>query len=194
MKEELISKLQPGDIILCRGNSVLSKSIQVFMRLYMKKLGYNKEFIEARLTNHTATVIDIWGSTYVVEAMGKGIEINPFSEAYGHKLDTIKVITPRKKYTAKEKKEISREATELCFNPTRYDIANFFYQIYKVVTTKKNKPGKWKGPKGETSKKRLYCSETSAYLANKIRNGVFEEFWAMNPVDVMLNNKYKELK
>lgn len=182
-------KLQAGDIIVYHGNSLLSKSIQKFMKIYRKKLGLPYKNI--KIYNHTATIIDVWHKLYVVEALGKGITIRPFSVAYGNKLKDCEFRTPTIPYTDFEKKFISKRGMELTFSPTRYDVFNFFYQIYKVLTTKPNAPGKWLGPKRTDAKGRLYCSETSGYLANLTRSGTCPKWWESNPVDIQLLTTYK---
>lgn len=183
-------EFKAGDIILYRGSSLLSKGIRFFMEQYRRKLKLPKR----KLFNHAAMIIEVWGRLYVAEANGKGIEVRTIEEAYGKRMNTIKVITPKKSYTEKERKAISKIAASYAFNPTRYDFSNFIHQIKMILGTKIEN-GKviqrWSGKKGKEAEKRLYCTEAVGTWANKVRANTFEDPWSINPLDVDLNKYYK---
>lgn len=183
-------EFKPGDIILFRGTRFISKGIQFFMKRYRKKLGLPK----AKVFNHAAMIVEMWGQLFVAEANEKGIEVNPIEKAYGHKMKMIKVIRPKKAYTKEEQKAVSKIATNYALDPTRYDFFNFLHQI-KMIAKTKVKDGKivsrWSGPTGKKAEKRLYCTEAVATWANKVRPGTFDDQWSINPLDIELNKYYK---
>lgn len=191
VKPGLEGKLKAGDIILHSGDRWLSKRIQFFMKRYRKKLGL--PYKDVKIYNHTATVIMVNNVLHVVEALGKGITIRKLSNSYAHIKKHCKFITPRKAYNPMERRYISENGMALAFSPTRYDILNFFHHMIKIEKTKEGVPGKWVGPTGKKAKKVLYCSETSATLAEGIRKGTFPTPWGQNPLDIELNDNYKEV-
>lgn len=179
--------LKAGDIILYKGNSVLSKSIRFFMEQYRKKLGLEKRV----LFNHAAMVVEVWGRLYVAEANAEGITISPYEDTYAKKLDKIKILSPKKAYSKAEKELVSKTASAYCFDPTRYDFLNFLFQIDMIRKQTKNSGKEWAGPTGSKAEKRLYCTEAVATWANKVRPDTFAEPWTVNPLDVDLNKYYK---
>jgi hypothetical protein len=185
-------KLKAGDIILYKGDSWLSKSIRFFMERDRKK----RKLPKRPLFNHAAMVVEYKGQVYVAEANQKGIEVNPFIDAYLKKLNKIKILSPNKPYTKAEKAKVSDVAIADAFNPTRYDFLNFFHQI-KMIASTKVKDGKvvkkWKGPKGAKAEKRLYCTEAVATWANDVRPKTFENQFAINPLDIDLSKYYKTI-
>lgn len=173
-------KLEVGDIILVSGTSFLPKGIQFFMNIYRKKKGLPKR----KLYNHVAVVVDLWGNKAIGEAQAKGIQIIGDADKYVNGQDCL-VLTWKKPLTVKEKNKFSMEAISKALIPTRYDVLNFFYQMRYVLT------GKWKGPKGEKSEKRLYCSEYAAVLMDDLRNCFKGETWDKNPLDIELSKCLK---
>ncbi len=189
MGKELKQLIKAGDIILFRGTSWLSRSIQFVMKRYRKRLGLAPRIIY----NHAAMIVTYKGEPYVVEANAKGIEASAFDAIYINRLNKIKIISPKKAYTKVEKSKISDVAINSCFRPTRYDFFNFFYQIDLVLRTKSTTNKKWLGPKEGKAEKRLYCTEAVATWANKVRPNTFNKPWSVNPLDVDLNKYYKEI-
>lgn len=189
--QDVMDKINAGDIILVRGDKFISKSIRFFMERYRKALGLEKMV----LYNHAATVVTYKGKKYVAESNGKGVEAATFEEAYGWRLDKIKIISPKKVYSKVEKEKISDIALGDSFQPTRYDFLNFWYQMQMIRRTRKkgqiSKP--WGGPTGLKAQKRLYCSEAVATWANEIRPNTFKEAWSVNPLDLMINKYYKTI-
>lgn len=179
--------LKPGDIVLTRSNSFLSKAIRFFMNKERKKWKLSKR----ELYSHAATIIEMWGRIYVAEALGTGINVRPFDEAYGNKLKDIKVKTPKKNYSKKEQELISKIASNDSHKPHRYDFLNFIYHIDSIRRTTDPDKKKWIGPKGDKAKKRLYCTEAVATWSNAVRPDTFKEPWATSPIDVDLNKYYK---
>lgn len=184
-----IEKLKAGDIILYKGNSWLSKGIQFFMRRYRKKLG----IADRTIFNHAAMIIEYKDTLYVAEANASGIEVNPFTSAYGDRMHMIKIISPKKAYSKSEKAKISDTAISYAFDPTRYDFFNFIFQINMIRKTNSTSEKKWIGPKGDKARNRLYCTEAVATWANDVRPNTFSEPWTVNPLDVDLNKYYKEI-
>jgi len=181
--------LQPGDIILYNTPKKFSigVAIKFFMRRYAKKL----KLVKKEVYNHSATVIDLYDTIYVGEAIGTGINIRPFELVYGSRLNRIKVLTPKKAYSKAEKNKISKVVVERVLIPTRYDFLNFWYQIRMIMKTTRTGKKEWVGPTGKKASKRLYCTEASATWANLVRPGTFDKPWTVNPLDIDINKYYK---
>lgn len=180
-------KLTPGDILLVRGDSFISKAIRFHMEAYRKALGIPKR----ELYSHSATVISVWGKLYVAEAQADGINIRTFEEAYGDKdLRNMLVKTPRKPYTKSEQEHISKVASNCTFKPTRYDFLSILYQVDMIRWAILTKNKKWSGPEGKKAEKRMYCTEASATWANTVRPNTFDKPWTINPLDIDLNKYY----
>ena len=181
------SKCTPGDIILVRGNSFISKAIRFHMALYRKQLGIP----ERELFSHAGTIVEIWGKKYVVEAQSNGININPLEDAYGDKDPKDYIIkTPKKPYSKVEIERINKIASKSSFNPTRYDFLAFIYQIDMIRRTRHTTNKKWAGPTGKKATDRLYCTEACATWANGVRPGTFDKPWSVNPLDIDINRYY----
>ena len=167
---------QIGDLFLVKGNNWIGKAIQWWMKIYRKLRRY--EILDKTILNHTGTVINLWGTFVVAEATAVGVEANVPVDVY---LAKKKVIVRRfkKQLTNKEKKLISKTAIGCMTVPHRYDFLTFFYQMWMITT------GKWIGPKGKKSMKRMYCSEFSAVLMDIVRNTFNGETWNKNPEDLL---------
>lgn len=175
--------IQPkeGYIGLVKNNSFISKSIQLFMRLYSKKKNvYSHSFM-------IITIPDKLG-LYVVEAVDQGVHIIPYgASGYMHN-PNVKYKVPVKSWTKSELNKISSASRDFTYVVTRYDFMNFLYQAAMIVTSKP-----WSGPKGLKAKTRTYCSETTAWLCNAARKNFFKEPWAINPMDIDLNKQLKDV-
>lgn len=184
MVETKLYKPQVGDLFLVKGNNFVSKAIQFWMRVYRKLR--NKEVIDTTILNHAGTVINLWGTLVVAEAVAKGVEAHIPVEVY---LGKKKVVVRRfkRQLTVKEKKLTSKTAVGFMTLPHRYDFLNFIYQMYMIST------GKWIGPKGTKSMRRLYCSEFSAILMDLIRNTFEGKTWDKNPEDLLQEKSMKTI-
>lgn len=188
-KDKAHKPFNAGDIILYRGDSLLSRSIRFVMERYRRKLKLPKRTI----FNHAAMIISYNDILYVAEANKMGIEINPFVERYLPILHKVKIISPKKPYSSEESAKVSDTAISYAFEPTRYDFFNFFFQIKMVLRTNKSGEKHWAGPKGQKATKRLYCTEAVATWSNAVRPNTFNKPWSVNPLDVDLNRFYKEI-
>lgn len=176
------NKVIPGDIILVKGNTWVAKQIRRLMNLYLKKRGLkNRE-----VYSHAAIVIDIWNELYVAEAGPRGIQIVPFDFTYRRILDKVKIKTPKKPYTKREREYISKNVVKTVFKPTRYDYFGLLHQIEYILT------GTWDGKVGQKAKKRLYCTEAVAGWVNTVRPKTFDNEASINPVDIDTNRYYKD--
>lgn len=125
--------LETGDILHCKGNSLLSKLILKFT---------NGKF------SHTAIAVEIWGQIYIVGAQKNGINPRLFSEWQKQFNYTFEVSRPKQV----NKKEISRRIFSKV-GVTKYDYKSLlFLQPWYLIT------GKWKG-KRHKAEDRFYCSE-----------------------------------
>ena len=180
----MIAKYEPqvGDLFLVKGNNFVSKAIQFWMKIYRKLR--NKKVYDTTILNHAGTVINLWGTLVIAEAVAKGIEAHVSVDLY---LAKKKVIVRRfkRQLSSKEKKLTSKTAVGFMTIPHRYDFLTFIYQMYLIST------GKWIGPKGKKATKRLYCSEFSAILMDIVRDTFKGETWDKNPEDLLQETSMK---
>jgi hypothetical protein len=161
---------QVGDILIVRGNSWLSRAIRYFMGIYIKSRNIKVDFV----SNHCATIIDMWGVLMVIEANAAGIEARYTIDDY-----LLKYKFKVKRVIGKEvPSTYSREAGRYLAIPHKYDFLNFIYHIVMVYT------GHWIGPKGYKATHRLYCSEYIALLLDKNYGIDPGKSYRINPVDV----------
>jgi hypothetical protein len=176
--------LVPGNIVMTGSKKFLSKAIQFFMKISRTKKGLPNP--KGLISSHSAMIVDMWGQPYVAEALAKGIVVSSFADAYGEKLDKIKILAPKKAYSKDEKEKVSKAAISDSLIPHRYDYFGLLYQIKYVLSN-----GTWVGPKGDKAEKRLYCTEAVATWANRVRPNTFSQEEASNPIDIEFNKFYK---
>lgn len=174
--------LVPGDIGLIEGGTWVSKGILFFMNLYRK----TKKLKTRKLYTHAFAIVKVFDKLFIAEMSENGAVVKPFVEAYGNKIDRIKFLSPNKPYTNKEKEMFSETAISYSFDATRYDFIGLWDQMVYVTT------GKWKGKTGDKAEKRMYCTEAVATWANKVRPNTFKNQHSVNPLDIDLNENYKE--
>jgi len=171
-----IVNLRAGDIILYHGRSWVSRQILKWMNMYRRKL----KLTQRPLYNHVSVVIELWGEKYTVEAVARGVVMNPILSSVSH-VKSIKGKTWAKPLSKSEQHEFNRFAVRLATSNIEYDFFNFLWQMIKV------KFGKWFGPKGVKSKHRLYCSELAAVVMDHVRNSFNGHTADVNPLDIDLN-------
>lgn len=183
LKPYISKTMEPGDVIMVKdGKSIIAKGIMLFMDIYKKKLGLD---IPERY-HHAGRIISLWGVLYVAEANAKGFQVQKLFDAYTvqewkNRVDVYKPVRP---YTKKEVEIICKKCIEYSTKQTRYDFANFWFQIKLVLK------GAWYGPTGLKAKDRFYCSEAVATVENDVRPGSFEEPASVNPIDIVASNLY----
>jgi len=171
--------IRPGDILLVYdGRSILARGITAFMRRYCRLNGYKYD----RLYHHAAIAVNYQGRTMIAEAVGRGWVIHSPEKAYSEReyRERVDIYRPRVEWTPREIIALSNQAVEYSMKITRYDFANFYFQMVMIQT------GVWIGPTGGDAEGRLYCSEGVATIINKIRPWVCEEPWRYNPMDLYL--------
>lgn len=178
--------MKAGDILLVAdGKSILARGITAFMRRYCKlnNLHYY------RLYHHAAIVIEHDGELKVAEAIGRGWVVRPAWQAYTLQeyAKRVDFYRPEKDWTEKELKLIRGLAVNYSLNVTRYDFANFIFQMIMIQT------GVWVGKRGEDAEGRLYCSEGVATIINKVRPYMCEEPWRYNPMDLYFEPGLKKI-
>lgn len=191
MKEIIIiggKKVITGDIGLIKGNGLLAWLIRKWLRIYSKKLGVKSYPIY----NHAFMFVELWGMMCVAEALGRGVTIRPFKDAYYERDKDICLLSVKEERTAKEKNDLSKYICSFSFNPTRYDFVNFLYQMKMIIKTTRIKRGKWSGKSGDEAKIRLYCSEAVAWWTNFDRK-IFDNSASVNPFDIYINKGLKIL-
>lgn len=146
------------------------------MNIYRKKKGLKPRI----LYNHAAMVVNVWDQLYVAESAEKGVQLIQNAHNYVNTHKT-KLLGWKKELTAIEQRKVSKLAASYAFIPHRYDFLNFPFQMWFILT------GKWKGPKGEKSRKRVYCTEFVAVLMDDTRGSFNGKTWSVNPLDLELN-------
>lgn len=180
--------IRPGDILMIKnGKGIVPLGIQFFMAIYKRKIGVSK--IVPEKYHHAATIVQMWGEMYVAEAGKKGYQLSKLVAAYSDNYwkNKIDIIRPVPAYNQSEQELVSKYAANFSFIIIRYDFLNFWYQIKKSFT------GRWTGPTGEKAKKRLYCSEGAATLAELVRPGTFHQPEGANPVDLVINKNFERI-
>jgi len=174
--------IKAGDIVLTRSGSFLSQGIQFFMNLYRQTKGLPKR----KLFSHVAVVVDLYGQLYVAEAIGKGVQVIPDAQAYIDQND-CQVMTWVKPLNKQEQSRISSVTIDYALKPHRYDVLNFYYSARFVLT------GKWRGPVGPKSERRVYCSELAAIAMDKTRGTFKGVTWDKNPLDIELCDELRKV-
>ena len=168
--------LKAGDIILYHGRAWLSRQILKWMNKYRLML----KLKPMPLYNHVSVAIELWGEKYAVEAVAKGVIMQPISESVKH-AKFIKVKTWARPLSKAERHEFNRYSVYLATHNIEYDFFNFLWQMIKI------RFGRWFGPKGNKSKRRLYCSELAAVVMDHVRGSFDGHTEDINPLDIDLN-------
>ena len=178
-----INNLRPGDMLLVAdGTSLVARGIQEFMLQYCKINHYQYY----RLYHHAALVVEDRGKIKIAEAIGRGWVIREPLEAYTAEewIKRVDIYRLQQKLSAIELRKLNDLALDYSLKITRYDYANFIFQMIMIRT------GVWLGPKEAKAEGRLYCSEGVATIYNKIRPSMCEEPWRYNPIDLFLEPGY----
>ena len=154
------------------------------MKIYARKKGVSVPYN----FSHGGTNDIYDGDTLIGEAIARGYHIVPSMQAYPQAEwdNNIFVMTPDPPYSDEEKNRAKRTMEELAFTITRYEFLNFFWWIFKIISTN----GLWIGPTS-LKNKRAYCFETVAVIANAARQGSFPEDYATCGVDIYASGHYK---
>jgi hypothetical protein len=171
--------MKAGDILLVHsGKSLVAKGITEFMRQYCEINGYQY----SRLYHHAAIVIEYQHELMIAEAVGRGWVVHSIKDAYTETdyQTRVDIFRPEAIWTKNELKRIADIALDYSLKITRYDYANFLFQMIMIRT------GIWLGKKGAKAEGRLYCSEGVATIINKVRPYMCEEPWRYNPMDLYL--------
>jgi hypothetical protein len=132
--------LQTGDILHCKGKTLLSKAIR---------------WATKSKINHTALFISIWGEPYIIDAQDNGVNLKPFDEwvqKYGYEF-----VVHRSSKKLDEKKIAVKAMSKIGL--TAYDFEGLIVkQPIELVT------GKWKKKKGDKENDKMYCSEFVAWV------------------------------
>ena len=178
-----------GAIITDHGNTILAKGIRFFMRMYgrlkhrMTGIQYNEPY-----GNHARIIIatsDITGKVCVCEAVKDGVVIKwiYLEDEKDYKLFQLRI--PLKD---QERARLWDAAFEVKGRP--YQVWNFFaWMIYigsgTIVNTFRREPH---------SSGKFYCYELVAYLSNKARPGLFDDYEEITSIyDIESNPGYKEI-
>ena len=197
--------LEAGDILIVSAKPFklfkpltwVSQAIGWFMKIYLKKTDTTRLF-KAYLNRwgvdmhfiptHSAMVYNSWGMPYVSEALKEGATCHPFVKAYSPEdYDRIVVLRPKEEYSDEEIRALGRRCQAYSLIPHKYDDISLLLHIIKIYT------GSWIGKKGAPAKKRIYCVELTADEANDIRLHTFPEPSGLNPVEMMMNEKYRPI-
>ena len=173
--------IEAGDIILYHGRTWVSRQILKWMNVYRKKLGLK----ERSLFNHVSVVVEIWGELFTVEAVARGVIMQPVVKSIAY--SNIKVKKWRKPLTWVEKEDFNKFAIRLVTENIEYDFLNFLWWMLKI------KLGKWFGPTGKEADRKLYCSELAALVMDHVRHSFAGKTFAVSPLDIDLNEDLFQL-
>lgn len=148
------TELKTGDILHCKGKSLLSKLIMFFT---------SSKF------SHSALVVETWGQLYVVDAQKNGVNPRPLLDWIKHYNYDVKVSVPIVEFDVKA-------FSIKCFSKvgfTPYDFVSFLvYQPYYLIT------GKWVGKTNENANGSMYCSEFVGWIHQS------PNYWELSPKDI----------
>lgn len=133
--------LNVGDILICRGNSWISKGIMIVTR---------------GTWSHTALYAETWNQAGVIEAQSNGVNFklwDVWRRKWGY---TYKVYRHRSTF---DEKELMIKAFSKC-GETKYDFWKFIFRIPRKLVF-----GKWKD-KGEKEDDKMICSAFTGWVWN----------------------------
>lgn len=174
-------EIKAGDIILYHGRSWLSRQILKWMNIYRKRKGLR----ERPLYNHVSVVVSIWGELYTVEAVARGVVMQPVEKSVAK----VKFVKPKTWVNPLDRGEVrrfSKLGVQLATANIEYDVFNFLWQMLKILT------GRWFGPTGAKARKRLYCSELAAVMMDSIRFSFGGHTADKNPLDIDLSGYLRD--
>lgn len=138
---EITAKLHTGDILHCHTNRLLGRMISWFTKGW---------------ATHTATVVEVWGRTYIVDSQSDGTNARPL-EAWLEKYD-YDIIVARPNEEVNERKYSVKAFSKI--GHTAYDYASLIFRHPWAIITKK-----WARDK-DPNDKRMVCSEFVAWCYN----------------------------
>lgn len=80
---------ETGDLVLCSGNSKLSKAIKVSAKRNKKKPVFDNVYY-----SHIGVLIHIYGHMFIIEANGRTVDLRRFSDAYKKYTGRIDIYRP----------------------------------------------------------------------------------------------------
>ena len=183
MNKEILtlSQFKAGDIVLLAGTNIYERILQWFMKLARRRKGLSVP--KGLVANHAGILINVNGRLCMGEVLNT-VKTYPFPEAYYNYRERMKVLSPKKPYSVKEKEKLSRYVIDDSKLAYKYDVFGLLFQVKYILS------GKWVGPVGERADKRLYCTEAVAKWVNKVRPNTFTQQEAVNPLDIELNRYY----
>lgn len=169
-------KIEPGDVLLHRGKSFVSRQIRKWMEKARIKMGLKPR----TLYNHASMVIEIWGELWVVEAIARGPHILRLKERLKTK-DRILVKTWAKPLTKKEMNNLSKKAVVYVGENHEYQFSAFLFHMIKITF------GKWFGRKNKKAERRVNCTELVAMFMDFARDCFKGNTYDISPLDIDLN-------
>jgi hypothetical protein len=147
-------KLKTGDVLHCQGNRIISRLI--------------RKFTKSRLS-HTALVIEINNTVFVVDSQRDGTHLRPFREwtnKYKYRVLIHRVCDHHPNYDSLE----IRERALSVVGHKKYDFKSLLWYHPRYLLT-----GRWKGKKGSEAEGRFYCSEFVAWSLE------YSDYYKMDP-------------
>ena len=134
-----MSNLKHGDQLLCKGHSIISKTIMTVTK---------SEW------SHAAIYLEINGQPYIIEAQKNGVNLKTFEEWRTNW--NYEYIVYRNKFSFDEQEFLLKALSKS--GETSYDFHSFLLrQPWKLLT------GKWKD-KGKKENDKMICSEFCAWV------------------------------
>jgi len=150
-----IEEFKTGDVLHCRGKSLLSRIIRWATKSQI---------------NHTALFIWIWGEPYIIDAQDNGVNVKPFGEWV--KEYNYNFVAMRRPRVIAEKKIATKAMSKVGL--TAYDFEGLILkQPIELLT------GKWNKKPSNKEQDKMYCSEFVSWVYG------LDDSYRMSPKDFL---------
>lgn len=155
-----------GDVLCSRSNSLLSRGIRWFMRIYK----------HSKITfSHCAVVINLWGELWIAEALAWGVRIWSLEQSgYLTNKQTI-ILRHKQGFSEDQVDALSKKIVSL--GGTRYQYENLPQWIVKILL----KIDIFR----KSNERAIYCSELAAIAIDKAFPGTFPHPNITSPMDLV---------
>jgi hypothetical protein len=172
-------QIKNGYIGGVHSNSFISKGIQLFLRIWVWVRYHEKK---KQVDSHSMLAVCVPNrlGVSIAESIQIGVQIIDSTQSGYLNNKNVTWRVPKIPWTKEELDRMAMKALEISEKVTRYDFANFVYQIQMIFEP----DHEWHGPIGKNAENRDYCSELVAYLLNSSGRKFFDKPWAVNPEDI----------
>jgi len=142
------------------------------MRIYKRRV---EDF------SHNAVVFNLWGDTWIAEALAWGVRIWPVEHSGYLDQKQLIILRHKKGFTQDQIDALSNKVTRLA--GTRYQYEGFLQWIPRILLKANTfKP---------SNEKAIFCSELAAIAINEAHPGTFPKPNQVNPADHVSSDIYE---